>query len=130
MAGQARQGQRVRSGEGLRIFPVSVCYALRMVDDELEDEAEPLPPEDPMRAIKRLAQAVIVQALIDFTRAHTRAEDREVWSDASRFLFPDDPDQQEFLRWTVEVSALDPYRLRANLTRMAGRWSYRARSGR
>ena len=72
--------------------------------------------------MKRLAQAVLVQALIDFTRA----QDRGLWSDASRFLFPRDPDRPEFLDWTLEVSSIDRYRFRANLTRMAGAWLSRA----
>jgi hypothetical protein len=96
-----------------------------MVDDEPEEEPEPI-AYDPTRGMRRLAIAIVLQACLDFTRA----QDRDVWSDASGFLFPRDPDRREFLRWTTEVSGLDPYRLRANLTRMAGTWSYRARSGR
>jgi hypothetical protein len=84
-----------------------------MVDDEPEDEPEPI-PHDPTRGMRRLALAIVLQACLDFTTA----QNRDVWSDANNFLFPDDPDQQEFLRWTVECSSLDPYRLRANLIRV------------
>lgn len=38
-------------------------------DDELEDEPDPPTPADRNRAVKRLAQAVLLQALFDFTRA-------------------------------------------------------------
>ena len=84
--------------------------------DEPEEEPEPI-PHDPTRGMRRLAIAIVAQACLDFTRA----PNRDVWSDASGFLFPDDPDRLEFLRWTIEVSALDPYRLRANLSGSASK---------
>jgi hypothetical protein len=97
-----------------------------MIDDAVEDETPEPVPHDPTRGMRRLVLAILLQGVLDFTRA----QDRETWSDAACFLFPNDPDRQEFLRWTVECSCLDPYRLHANLTRLAGKWSYRARSGR
>jgi hypothetical protein len=98
-----------------------------MIDDAVEDETPEPVPHDPTRGMRRLVLAILLQGVIDFTRA----QDRETWSDAACFLYPtDDPDRQEFLRWTTEVSGLDPYRLHANLTRLAGKWPYRSTHGR
>jgi hypothetical protein len=79
-----------------------------------EDWCEPEQPEppDPTRGMRRLALAVLLQAAIDFTKA----QDKYIRLDAERFLFPANPDRQEDLRWTVEVSALNLQWLRKRLT--------------
>jgi hypothetical protein len=82
-----------------------------MVDDEFE-EGEPEPTRhDPTCGMRRLAVAVILQAAIDFIET----KDPRVWKDAERFLFPEDSENQEHFRWTLEVSAIDARWLRARL---------------
>jgi hypothetical protein len=84
-----------------------------MVDDELEEgELEPV-RHDPLCGMRRLAQAVILQAALDFTES----KDPHAWKDAERFLFAEDPKNQELFRWTLEVSAIDPRWLRRCLFR-------------
>jgi hypothetical protein len=97
-----------------------------MTDDDFGDEPEPPAPADRNRGMKRLVQSVIIQAILDFQRS----QDRRVWSDAAMFLFPQDADRRDFLNQILELSALDPYRMREHLTLLAGKWPYRSRAGR
>jgi hypothetical protein len=53
-----------------------------MVDDDEEDAPEPL-PIDPLRGWRRLAQAVVLRAVIDSKQRNSRAR-----KDAARFLYP------------------------------------------
>jgi hypothetical protein len=82
------------------------------------DESE----EDPKRldsatGIRRLAVAILIQALIDFREAR----DRRHREDAKAFLFPKDPGRAQLFRETVECSAVDRFWLREKLMRMQER---------
>ncbi len=68
---------------------------------------------DPTFGMRRMALAVIRQAVVDFTKAR----DFQIWRDAERFLFPDDAENREDLRRTVEASGTDRYRLDNQLAR-------------
>jgi hypothetical protein len=61
-------------------------------------------PTDPMAGIRRLAAAVLLQAVLDLREAR----DLRVWKDAEAFFFPDDSDKRERFRWALECSAIDP----------------------
>jgi hypothetical protein len=83
-----------------------------MVDDELEEgELEPV-RHDPMCGMRRLAQAVILQAALDFVEAR----DLRTWTDAALFLFPENDESRDDYRLTVEASGLDPFWLYRRLT--------------
>jgi hypothetical protein len=76
---------------------------LRWLD---EDDDDPEPElADPLRPIKRLAAAIVLSAVEDLLAA----KNRESWSAAHRFLFPQDPARREHLAWTLEVSAIGPW---------------------
>jgi hypothetical protein len=73
----------------------------------------PAPEYDLSAFMRRLALAVVRQGVKDFRETR----DPDIWIDAKRFLFPENAIDEEFLRWTVEVSAIDSYRLGDYLVR-------------
>jgi hypothetical protein len=70
-------------------------------DDELEDEPEPAPPIDPTRAVKRLALAIVVQAVLDY-----KSKSRES-TDAARFLYPSSNRFREHLCKLAQCAGLN-----------------------
>jgi hypothetical protein len=78
------------------------CYDLGVKRDDDWVEPEPPQPPDINRGVRRLAQAVLVQAVSDF-----KTIDRALRQDAEQFLYPGE-DRYEDLRGTVEVSAVGP----------------------
>jgi len=88
----------------------------KWLDDELEDP-EPERRPDPTRGMRRLALAVLLQAATDFLEV----QDPRIRNGARSFLFPQDADRAEYLRWTVEVSDLNPTWFRTCLARASER---------
>ena len=84
---------------------------LGMKDEEWE-EPEPPQPADPNRGMRRLAQAVLAQAVADF-----KSLDQYLRHHAEQFLYPS-AERLEDLRWTIEVSALGSEWMNQNLTRL------------
>jgi hypothetical protein len=79
-----------------------------------EDWVEPEPPQpaDIHRGMRRLAQAVLLQAATDF-----QCYDPHLRRSAEQFLYPS-PERSEDLRWTIEVSALGSEWMKTRLLRL------------
>ena len=73
----------------------------RFLDEEWEGPEPPAPP-DPERAIRRIAAAVLVRALLD-----AQFHDRYVRNDARRFLEAQDDHSREMLRLLLHSSGIN-----------------------
>jgi hypothetical protein len=78
-----------------------------MVDDDLEDAPEPILP-DPMRGLRHLFSAILLQACLDsrFWNANLRR-------DALLFLLPRDDRFREHLQICLELSGVNQKSFRA-----------------
>ena len=97
--------------------PFLFCYSLAMVDDdELEDEPEPPAPADLTRPLRRLAAAILVQAIEDL-----RFWNPNVRRDALSFLLPRDRHFHEHLQLMLTVSRTDQRSFRRYMSKTAPR---------
>ena len=76
--------------------------SLQWLEDEWEGIPGPPPPPDPNYAVRRLAAAVLLRAVLD-----SRVTDPHVRRDALLFLNPRDERFREHLQLTLQVSGVN-----------------------
>ena len=82
-------------------FP-RMAGASQWLEDEWEGIPDPPAPRDPNWAIRRIATAILLRALLD-----ARFRDRYVRNDARRFLEARDPSSREMLHLLVQSSGIN-----------------------
>jgi hypothetical protein len=85
------------------------------LEDDGEAEPEPPCPPDLNRPVRRLAQAVLVQALLDYARSERSTRAR---LSARDFLWPADQELRERFLWAVQAGGLNEGCLSGRLARL------------
>ena len=91
-------------GDCATVFFVLQSDRCRESDSEEDDGEPPLEIDDPGRPFKRLLQAVLLAAVMDFSES----PDRQTHNQAKAFLFPESNDRQEYLRLLIQSAGLCP----------------------
>ena len=99
------------------LFLVLQSDRCRESDSEEDDGEPPLEIDDPGRPFKRLLQAVLLAAVMDFSES----PDRQTHNQAKAFLFPESSDRQEYLRLLVECSGINSAWFTSRLERLRQR---------
>jgi hypothetical protein len=83
--------------------------------DDWEAESEPPCPPDPNRPVRRLGQAILVQAVLDYARGKygTRAR-----LSARDFLWPAGEESRERLLWAIHAAKVNEEWLTVRLARV------------
>jgi hypothetical protein len=86
------------------LFLVLQSDRCRESDSEEDDGEPPLEIDDPGRPFKRLLQAVLLAAVMDFSES----QDRQTHNQAKHFLFPTSVDRQQHLHLLIQCAGLCP----------------------